>query len=360
MVSWCAGLRRHYGTSEFSNFLGVGYLWETASIGNIIFFSGHVSIFINRWWNDRGTPDNLEDDRWEITVIHATEYTRYGGVEISEVIEESYAQSYFEGKNAHPFDFITDTTKPTINISGVVNNEFYKTAIITYSATDDISETNGPFIKGNYQKNTTFNTNGTYTFTAYAEDWAKNNNTKTVYFTIDTTPPDISNKLPTSWSYTNNTRPTISALLSDTGTGVNVNSIHMYIDNTEVSPTKTATSVSYTPSTNLSGGLHDIKLKVSDIAGNQAESVWYFCVDITPPVGSLILKDIITERTDWTSGSVKIYLTASDNLNEVSQVRFSEDPISLSVATWQDYTVMHGYPWFLSTGDGQKRYLIFQ
>ncbi|MBA3052143.1 MAG: hypothetical protein FP827_03520, partial [Candidatus Omnitrophica bacterium] len=184
LVSYCANLRRHYGTSEFSVFLGSSKNWENGSKGDIIYWTEHTAIFKSRQWD-------VSRSTYTISVIHATRYLRYDGVQISSVIEEDYRQTYYEGKNAHPYPFKTDTTKPQITVTeggrDLVNGKVYAEPVtIAYSVSDNIAENHGAYIKGNYAKNHTFDQEGAYTLELYAEDWAKNSESSLHHFIIAT------------------------------------------------------------------------------------------------------------------------------------------------------------------------------
>jgi parallel beta-helix repeat protein len=103
-------------------------------------------------------------------------------------------------------------------------------------------------------------------------------------FTVDTTPPTITNLQPPDSSATNDNIPTISADYSDTG-GINSSSITLEIDGIEVTSSATVTvdGASYTPGTELVDGMHTIYLEVEDAWGNLATVSWSFEVDTTSP-----------------------------------------------------------------------------
>ncbi|MHA2428782.1 MAG: Ig-like domain-containing protein [Candidatus Hermodarchaeia archaeon] len=116
-------------------------------------------------------------------------------------------------------------------------------------------------------------------------------------FTIDTTPPVISNLKPPDQSWTNDSMPTISADCKDES-GINVSSVMFEIDGSDMTSSAIVTlnGITYTPLIELSDGLHTIILKVEDSHGNRANVTWSFLVDSTPPTitdfnaSSVILK----------------------------------------------------------------------
>ena len=70
LVSYAANLRRHYATAEIPGLFSAAKTWDTAVAGDIIYFSGHVAIFISR----RKDENNV----YWIKVVHATEYELNG------------------------------------------------------------------------------------------------------------------------------------------------------------------------------------------------------------------------------------------------------------------------------------------
>jgi len=94
--------------------------------------------------------------------------------------------------------------------------------------------------------------------------------------TPDTTPPESSSKTPTGTI--TNRRPTISALLSDAGSGINSGSIVLKLDDVAVSHNYSSGVVSYVPAENLSFSSHAVQLSVSDNAGNPHNTSWSFTI----------------------------------------------------------------------------------
>ena len=182
LLSYAANLRRHYRTEELPTFLGPAKTWETAVSGDIVYFSGHVAIFINR----RQDENNV----YRIKVVHATEYV-LNGVTISGVLEEEYRQSYYENNNAFPYAFIIDAVAPQISAKiikdgpNLEDGGVYAGPItIDFGATDNVTEEGGPFIKANYIDNTKFTEEGVYNLHLISEDWARNVKDISVGFTV--------------------------------------------------------------------------------------------------------------------------------------------------------------------------------
>jgi parallel beta-helix repeat protein len=103
-------------------------------------------------------------------------------------------------------------------------------------------------------------------------------------FTVDTTPPTITNLQPPDASTTNDNTPTISADYADPS-GINMGSVILEVDGVDVTPfaVVTASSVAYTPGTTISENTHMVYLSVRDNVGNLATITWTFTMNATPP-----------------------------------------------------------------------------
>jgi parallel beta-helix repeat protein len=104
-------------------------------------------------------------------------------------------------------------------------------------------------------------------------------------FTVDTTPPIITNLQPPDASITNNSTPMIGANYNDPS-GIDVGSVVMEVDgiNVTFSATVTAIGVGYIPGAVLSDGIHTVYLEVKDNYNNLATVTWSFTVDTLPPI----------------------------------------------------------------------------
>jgi parallel beta-helix repeat protein len=100
--------------------------------------------------------------------------------------------------------------------------------------------------------------------------------------TLDTAPPTIANLQPANGTTTSDSTPIINADFSD-DTGINVNSVVLKVDGTDVTSSATITSsgIAYTPSSALSDGVHTIYIEVKDNSTNQNEAnvSWSFTVE---------------------------------------------------------------------------------
>lgn len=103
---------------------------------------------------------------------------------------------------------------------------------------------------------------------------------------VDTAPPQITEMMPVSNIITANSKPGLSVKVSDSFSGIKANSIVLTVDGAALTANYDAASgmITATPATALADGWHNVVLKVSDIAGNQATSAeWKIGVDATPP-----------------------------------------------------------------------------
>lgn len=105
----------------------------------------------------------------------------------------------------------------------------------------------------------------------------------------ETVSPEITITSPTSGALLTTNKPTISWKASDLDSGVNQDSIKLYIDDVEVDGTISATksgntyTCSYIPTTALSDGSHSLKFTVSDNDGNSSEKTITITVDTVAP-----------------------------------------------------------------------------
>lgn len=101
--------------------------------------------------------------------------------------------------------------------------------------------------------------------------------------------PTITLTSPTANAVLTNNKPTISWQCKDDDSGINVNTIKLYIDGTEVDGTINAVksglnyTCSYVPPTSLSDGAHTLKFVCSDNDGNNAETSISVKIDTVPP-----------------------------------------------------------------------------
>lgn len=97
----------------------------------------------------------------------------------------------------------------------------------------------------------------------------------------DTTPPVISGLSPVPDSEISSTSTVIKASYSDNISGINQNSVKLYLDGLDVtSSASISTSVISYNASGLGTGTHTVKVTVSDQAGNSASQTWTFQIAI--------------------------------------------------------------------------------
>ena len=124
---------------------------------------------------------------------------------------------------------------------------------------------------------------GTYTVDVNVTDMRGNQASSKWQFTVelDTIPPSVTITRPAQ-EHTENRRPTISATYTDDLSGVDGQSIKLWLDDDPVDPDEVSiTQVMFTPSSDLEFGQHTVKLEVSDTAPtpNTAVQEWSFFVE---------------------------------------------------------------------------------
>jgi len=107
----------------------------------------------------------------------------------------------------------------------------------------------------------------------------------------DFTPPVITNLQPLNQTMISDSTPLIAASYSD-ASGIDTSEVVLKIDSTDVTllSTVTASDVSYTPSSPMAQGIHNVYLDVKDNSANKNKAVatWRFIVDsIAPTIANL-------------------------------------------------------------------------
>ncbi len=130
----------------------------------------------------------------------------------------------------------------------------------------------------------------TYKVSVQVADMAGNIATGDSTFSLETTAPKITGTAPTGTVSEADAAKgvQISAKLSDDGSGVNPDSVKMWLDGAIVPVNATDSAASYTAKS-LGYGEHTVRLVVADMLGNTADATWKFSVaDSTPPTVTVI------------------------------------------------------------------------
>jgi len=125
----------------------------------------------------------------------------------------------------------------------------------------------------------------TYKVAVQVADKAGNIASGNSTFSLETTPPKVSSTKPTGTvgEAVAASGIVISAELSDTGSGVDADSVVVWVDGGVVNAEATVESIQYIAK-GLGYGEHTVRLLVSDMLGNSTDEVWKFSVaDSTPP-----------------------------------------------------------------------------
>jgi outer membrane protein assembly factor BamB len=210
------------------------------------------------------------------------------------------------------WSFTIDTTPPTIILIAPGNNSVIPDGTTLNFTVFDLTSfqvnysINGgadiPF-SDPFDISTTGWVDGDYVVQINALDFLGHSNSSWYFFTIDSSPPVITNLQPPNSSTTNDNTSTISADYSDPS-GINVSSVVLKVDGIDVTSSVTviASNVTYIPGTALSEGSHTIYLEVKDNIGNIATITWTFTVDSTPP----IITNLQPPDTSTTNDSIPI------------------------------------------------------
>lgn len=169
--------------------------------------------------------------------------------------------------------------------------------------------------------------------------------TDTVNITVrDTTPPITATTGGNGYWYNTNVISTFTAYDSCSG----VKEIHHIVNGFE-----TVTPGGYATATLINDGIHSISYFAVDNAGNaEASKAMTVKIDKFPPTGSVLINN---DAAMTNSTAVTLYISASDNLSGVSQMRFSNDNVTWSI--WEPFTLTK--EWTLSSADLMTVYAQF-
>lgn len=129
---------------------------------------------------------------------------------------------------------------------------------------------------------------GEYDVEVWAKDKVGNENSANWKFTVSSTNLIISSLTPANGSSTVNQKPEISAVITDpASSGIATSSIKISVDGTDVTNKATYTAgsrkISYTPTTNLADGTHNVEVSTKNNNDQQSTVRWSFTIDSTAP-----------------------------------------------------------------------------
>jgi hypothetical protein len=154
-------------------------------------------------------------------------------------------------------------------------------------------------------------TDGVHNVYLEVKDNATNTGIAIWSFTVDTTSPLLTNLQPSDKLLINYSIPTISAIYTD-NFGINISSVSLKFDNVDVTSNAEVKTghITYTPSTSLSDGLHNVHLEVKDLANNTATAKWSFTIDATIPLISSLQP---SDKSTTNNKTLKISAVYTDN-----------------------------------------------
>jgi hypothetical protein len=120
----------------------------------------------------------------------------------------------------------------------------------------------------------------TYKVSVEVADKAGNTASDSSTFSLETTPPEITSTKPTGTVSEKDAAAgiMISAKLADDGSGVDPDSVMMWLNGNAVAAEATTESVQYTAN-GLNYGDYNVRLVAADMLGNTADKSWSFSVD---------------------------------------------------------------------------------
>ncbi len=214
--------------------------------------------------------------------------------------------------------FLVDTTPPTIVIQAppAITNSSAPVVTIAYSdATSGVNpatlvvtldgvDVSALFASGAASATGVLQVipelaDGSHRLVATIQDRAGNQSQPAVQiFVVDTTPPVVTISSPANNSFINNPTPAIAIQYTDgTGTGVNLNSIHAFLQQ-GVNPAVDITSDfqigaqqatgTIPAATSLADDTYILSAVAGDLAGNQGTATSTFVVDTVPPTGTIV------------------------------------------------------------------------
>ena len=155
--------------------------------------------------------------------------------------------------------------------------------------------------------------------------------------TIDSQPPSFSNETPTNLSFTNNQKPLVSINITDNVAGVNISTIVMKVNGSDVDETITPIANGFhvenlTAQPFANGQLVNVSVTASDKISNSLTYNWLFTIDTTLPIVTiqypteyLVIQTSTLDLNITTNETCDIWYCVDDgdNSSEVRGVTFN-------------------------------------
>jgi hypothetical protein len=163
---------------------------------------------------------------------------------------------------------------------------------------------------------------------------------------VDTIPPQFKDRSPDPDSHVGSPRPSIYAVFTDQGSGVDPGSVRLLLNGRDVTANATVSRefISYTPPAPLPGGPTTVQIIAADRAGNRSEADWKFIEDRRDDGGIRAIRcnadhrlqpgDTLHVEIDGTPGSKGDF-----SLGNIQHIPFTERSPGRYVA---DYAIRRG------------------
>jgi uncharacterized glyoxalase superfamily protein PhnB len=191
-----------------------------------------------------------------------------------------------------------NTTYTTTNIT--LNTTTTANANVTYSLNGTTNQT--LYTDTNSGSTNIIVSDGFYNITYFATDGVSDTNSSAIYFTVDTTPPEITVTSPTNTTYNTTSIPLNVSANENTSAWW-----YQYNGN--------GTNITFTPNTTFYAGAADglkyVTVYTNDSVGNVNSSTVFFTIDAIAPNITVISP----ENTTYTTTNITLDVTTSDNAN---------------------------------------------
>jgi hypothetical protein len=150
-------------------------------------------------------------------------------------------------------------------------------------------------------------------------------------FSVDASGPEIAGLVPANGTeLAADVLPTVSATFLDGGSGVDISNVRMLIDGADVTSQAqlSASGVSYTASTALAEGNHEVQVSAADVNGNTTEAIWAFVTRTAPEILNPQPSDAILNATSTVVISAQ-YRDVGSGI-DTSSVRVSIDGVDFT------------------------------
>jgi parallel beta-helix repeat protein len=238
-----------------------------------------------------------------------------------------YADDLAGNEISKTFRFTIDGAKPTINITGVINEEYYNTNVTPMINISDAhlneDETITTLNDMSFVSGTEVSAEGKHTLYIYAVDKAGNNISKTITFTIDKTKPIIVVSGVADGAYYNTD---VAPVVDVSDANIDITSITLN-GNSFTSGNTVSTENTYT-----------LVVQVNDKAGNTANKTITFTIDKTAPTITIAESSQTINKNTFT-----VSWSASED------IRYYE--VSTDGVNWENVSMATQHTFTLSKGD---------